>query len=208
MALSERKLKWIALFGVTVIRILGHTWRIRTHDYAPVGEVRRSRRVIFALWHGELLPLLWHHRNQDVCVVISEHKDGEIIARIAHRLGYDTVRGSTSRGGGRALIGLIRAISAGHDAAVTADGPRGPAHVFAPGTAIAAQRSGAFVVGVRAQASRAWRLRSWDRFMVPKPFARIDVRYAEPTLITSESPREAVEQAPMLQALLNQVGGE
>ena len=106
--------------------------------------------MIFTLWHGELLPLLWHHRAQDIAVVISEHRDGEIIARIAESLGYATVRGSTSRGGGRALIGLMRALEEGRDGAVTPDGPRGPAHVFAPGAAIAAQRTGAPLVPIRA----------------------------------------------------------
>jgi lysophospholipid acyltransferase (LPLAT)-like uncharacterized protein len=208
MALTERKLKWITRVGAVALRMLAFTWRIREHDAERVREVRRTQRVIFALWHGELLALLWHHRGEGVCVMISEHKDGEIVARVAHSLGYVTVRGSTTRGGGRALVSLIRVIAEGRDAAVTPDGPRGPAHVFAPGTAVAAQRSGALIVPVRAQASRAWHLRNWDQFMIPKPFARVDVRYGEPTAVTAESPREAAEQAPVLQALLNQVVGD
>ena len=80
-----------------------------THDDA-VARLRARRRqpVIFALWHGQLLPLLWHHRGEGVAVLISEHRDGEIIARIAEALGYRTVRGSTSRGAARALLGLSR----------------------------------------------------------------------------------------------------
>jgi lysophospholipid acyltransferase (LPLAT)-like uncharacterized protein len=161
--------------------------------------------VIFTLWHGELLPLLWYHRGQGVAVVISEHRDGEIIAQIAERLGYATVRGSTSRGGGRALIGLMRAIEAGRDGAVTPDGPRGPAHVFAPGAAIAAQRTGAPLAMIRASATRAWRLKSWDRFLVPKPFATVRVIYGPLTSVDATSPREAAEQAPRLQAVLDAV---
>ena len=139
--------------------------------------------------------------------MISEHRDGEIIAQIAERLGYTTVRGSSSRGGGRALIGLMRAIESGRDGAVTPDGPRGPAHVFAPGAAIASQRTGAALLPVRASASRAWRLKSWDRFLVPKPFARVRVVYGPLTPVDAASPREAAERADRLQAVLDAVPG-
>ncbi len=169
MPMSPRRIRWISRFGVIVLRLLASTWRIRLHNAEPMRQWRKEHRVIFALWHGEMLPLIWQHRNENACVVISEHSDGEIIARMVHSLGYTTVRGSTTRSGGRALVGLIRAISEGHDGAVTPDGPRGPAHVFAPGAAIAAQRSGAPIVAV----SRILRLRmrgdfrSWDQFLIP-----------------------------------------
>jgi lysophospholipid acyltransferase (LPLAT)-like uncharacterized protein len=203
---SERRLRWIVRVGTTLLRLLAMTWRMRPVDDEAMRVARASgQRVIFTLWHGELLPLLWQHRKQGVAVLISEHRDGEIIAQIAHRLGYTTVRGSTSRGGSRALIGLMRAIEGGRDAAVTPDGPRGPAHVFAPGAAIAAQRTGAALVPVRASASRAWRLKSWDRFLIPKPFATVRVAYGPPTTVDASSPREAAEQAPRLQALLDAV---
>jgi lysophospholipid acyltransferase (LPLAT)-like uncharacterized protein len=208
MAMTERKLTWLVRAGTLVLRLLGATWRVRVYDPYDVRGLRRTQRVIFSLWHGELLPLLFQHRSQNICIVISEHKDGEIVARVAHALGYVTVRGSTSRGGGRALIGLIRALGDNHDGAITPDGPRGPAHVFAPGAAIAAQRSGAPIVAVRAAASRAWRLKSWDRFMIPKPFARVDIRYSAPTPVTAETPREAAEAAPHLEELMSVTGEE
>ena len=204
--MSETRVRWIVRAGTLLIRLLGMTWRVRTLNDEAVGPMRASgRRVIFTLWHGELLPLLWAHRGQGIAVVISEHRDGEIIARIAERLGYTTVRGSTSRGGGRALIGLMRAIQAGHDGAVTPDGPRGPAHVFAPGAASAAQRTGASLLMVRAAASRAWRLKSWDRFLIPKPFATVRVIYGAIVPMDVGSPREAALEAPRLQALLDAV---
>ena len=202
--MSEARLRWTVRVGTFVIRLLAMTWRVRRVNHESVDSMRASgQRVIFALWHGELLPLLWDHRDQGIAVVISEHRDGEIIAQIAERLGYATVRGSSSRGGGRALIGLMRAIQSGHDGAVTPDGPRGPAHVFAPGAAIASQRTGAPLVMVRGTASRAWRLKSWDRFLVPKPFAKVLVSYGSIVAVTAGSPREAAEEAPRLQALLD-----
>ncbi len=200
-------MRWIVRGGVFVLRALAGTWRMPEYNVEALRAARRDHRVIFALWHGELLPLLWHHRGQHIAIVISEHKDGEIIARIAHALGYHTVRGSTTRGGGRALIGLIRAIGDGYDGAVTPDGPRGPRHVFAPGTAVAAQRSGALIVPIRAKPSRAWRLKSWDQFVIPKPFARVEVHYGVITPVVADSPRAAAEQAPALQAVLDAVPG-
>lgn len=202
--MSERRVRWIARLGAALVRALGSTWRVRVEGDDALRAARASgQRVIFTLWHGELLPLLWQHRGEGIAVVISEHRDGEIIARIAERFGYATVRGSTSRGASRALIGLMRAVRDGHDCAVTPDGPRGPAHVFAPGAAIAAQRTGVPLVPVRVTASHAWRLRSWDRFMIPKPLARVRVRYGPLTHVEAGTPREAAEQAPRLQAALD-----
>ena len=204
--MSDARIRWTVRVGTGLIRLLGMTWRMRPVNDADLVARRASgERVIFTLWHGELLPLLWHHRGEGIAVVISEHRDGEIIARIAERLGYTTVRGSTSRGGGRALIGLMRAIEAGHDGAVTPDGPRGPAHVFAPGAAIASQRTGAPLAMIRATATRAWRLKSWDRFLVPKPFATVRVIYGPLVSVDAGSPREAAERAPGLQAVLDAV---
>jgi lysophospholipid acyltransferase (LPLAT)-like uncharacterized protein len=205
---SDARVRWIVRAGTALIRLLGMTWRMRPVNDADLVARRASgQRVIFTLWHGELLPLLWHHRGEGIAVVISEHRDGEIIAQIAERLGYTTVRGSTSRGGGRALIGLMRAIEAGRDGAVTPDGPRGPAHVFAPGAAIASQRTGAPLAMLRATATRAWRLKSWDRFLVPKPCATVRVIYGPLVSVDAGSPREAAEQAPRLQAALDAVPG-
>jgi lysophospholipid acyltransferase (LPLAT)-like uncharacterized protein len=203
---SEQRVRWIVRAGTALIRLLAMTWRMRADNDSAVRAARASgQRVIFTLWHGELLPLLWYHRNQGIAVVISEHRDGEIIAQIAERLGYATVRGSSSRGGSRALIGLMRALESGLDGAVTPDGPRGPAHVFAPGAAIASQRTGVPLLPIRASAARAWRLKSWDRFLVPKPFATVRVTYGALTPVTAASAREAAEQAPQLQAVLDAV---
>jgi hypothetical protein len=203
---SERKVRWIVRAGGAVIRLLAVTWRVREHNGAVYRTaLAAGQRVIYTLWHGELLPLLWHHRGQGVVVVISEHRDGEIIARIAEGFGFATVRGSTSRGANRALIGLVRAVESGRSAAVTPDGPRGPAHVFAPGAAIAAQRTGVPIIPVRVDASRSWRLKSWDRFLIPKPFARIDVHYGALTPVQAETPREAAELAPQFEETMERL---
>src|SRR5262249_50523914 len=152
-----RRVVWIVRLGTLLVRLLGFTWRIRvSHDH----DVRRLRSakqpIVFMLWHGELLPLLYHHRGEGGVVVVSEHADGEIIARIAENLGFATVRGSTSRGAARVLLGAARVVTDGHDLAVTPDGPRGPAKSIAPGSAIVAQRTNAAMIAARATAQRAW----------------------------------------------------
>jgi lysophospholipid acyltransferase (LPLAT)-like uncharacterized protein len=193
---------WQVRLGVIAIRLLALTWRMRMIRSDIVSELRRARRpIIFTLWHGQMLPLLWTHRGQGVAVLISEHRDGEIIARAATALGFRTVRGSTYRGPDRALAGLVRELRAGHDVAVTPDGPRGPARHFAPGALIAAQRANAPIVSVGAAATRAWRLKSWDGFMIPKPFARVTVAY-DTASVEAPTAREAAAEAPRFQRLM------
>jgi lysophospholipid acyltransferase (LPLAT)-like uncharacterized protein len=205
-AADERRIAWAARIGAVLVRALGWTWRIRTSNDQYFRRDRAERRpVIFTLWHGQLLPLLYHHRGQGAVILISEHADGEIIARIAISLGYRTVRGSTSRGAARALIGLSRALTDGHDLAITPDGPRGPAGSFAPGAVIVAQRTGAPMVPVAVSANRGWRLRSWDRFLVPKPFARVHVAYGEPVSVTASDTRSAVEEVERARQAMERV---
>jgi lysophospholipid acyltransferase (LPLAT)-like uncharacterized protein len=194
---------WQVRLGVYALRLLAATWRMRTTGDERLRALRAARQpVVFTLWHGQMLPLLWQHRGEGVAVLISEHRDGEIIARAAAALGFRTVRGSTFRGADRALVGLVRELRAGRDVAVTPDGPRGPARQFAPGALVAAQRAAAPVVAVGAAASRAWRLRSWDGFMIPKPFARVTVAYAIAN-VQSTTAREAAAEAPRFQQLLD-----
>jgi lysophospholipid acyltransferase (LPLAT)-like uncharacterized protein len=193
------------LAGGRAIKALASTWRYRIIDGDYIDGLRREGTpALFALWHGEMLPLLWHHRDEDIAVVVSEHKDGEIIARILEWLGYSLIRGSTSRGAARALLGLVRTLRSGHDAAITPDGPRGPRHKFAPGAVIAANRAGTPILPIVAHVDRFWQLSSWDGFVIPKPFARITVAYGPPTLVTAETVREAAEEGPRIERIMEE----
>ena len=147
---------------------------------------------------------MWRHRNEGAAVLVSEHRDGELIARILESMGYATIRGSTSRGAGRALIGLVRTLRQGGDAAVTPDGPRGPRHKFAPGAVVAAHRSGAPIVPAVAHVDRFWQLKTWDAFIIPKPFARVTVCYGAPVYVTADNPRDAANEAPMLEQAMRE----
>lgn len=194
----------IVRLGVPLVRALGASWRIRLiNNEASVDALRRERRpIVFALWHGDMLPLLYHHRDEGVSVLISEHRDGELIARTAESLGFRTVRGSTSRGASRALVGLARELEAGHDVAITPDGPRGPARSFAPGALIAAQRANAPVIAVAVAVNSAWHLGSWDRFTIPKPFSRVRIAYSDPVRLEANTAREAADDTARFQALM------
>lgn len=199
----ERKLRRLVRLGVPLVRLLGLTWRIRSVNDAVVSDLRRQRLpIIFVLWHGDMLPLLYLHRREGVSVLISEHRDGELIARIAESLGFRTVRGSTSRGAARALAGMLRELEDGHDVAVTPDGPRGPARRFAPGALIAAQRARASVIAVGMSAKSAWRLKSWDRFIIPKPFARVNVVYSDAMRVEAPSARAAANETSRFESLM------
>ena len=201
----ERRIARIAGFGVWLVRALGWTWRVRvTHDTEVLRVISGEMPAIYSLWHGHLLPLLYHHRDQGVAILISEHSDGEIIARIATSLGYRTVRGSTSRGAARALLGLSRVLSDGGVLAVTPDGPRGPARSYAPGVAIVAQRSGAPVIAAAASAKWAWRLNTWDRFLIPLPFARVRVSYSDAVRVEASDAREAADDVDSLRAAMSE----
>lgn len=173
-----------ALLLGPVVSLLARSWRLTT-----VGEERwlalanAGRPHMFLLWHEALLPLLWKHRARNVTIVVSGARDGRYLAEYAGRLGYREARGSSTRGGVRALLGAVKAMRAGGAAAFTPDGPNGPRRELKGGALIAAQKAGAPVVVLHADADRSWRLRSWDRFLIPKPFARVKIAYGAPFLI-------------------------
>jgi lysophospholipid acyltransferase (LPLAT)-like uncharacterized protein len=191
-----RRIVWLARAGGLLIRALGWTWRIRVTDNDALLKLRAANQpFIYVLWHGQLLPLLYQHRNEGVAILISEHGDGEIVARIAESLGLRTVRGSTSRGAARSLLNLTRELREGRGIAITPDGPRGPAKSFAPGALIIAQRTGAPLVGAAASASSGWRLKSWDSFLIPRPFARVHIAYSDVAFVQSADARGAAAEA-------------
>ena len=150
----------------------------------------RGQPVIYVLWHGRLLPLTYLHRGQGIAALISRSADGEYIAQLVERWGYITVRGSSSRGGGAALRELVRQARAGRCLAITPDGPRGPRQQLKDGVLVAGQLTGLPLIPTTASANRAWWVEGWDRFLVPRAFARVRVAYGPPVRV----PRDAGEQ--------------
>ena len=195
---DARRARWLSLVGSWLIRMLGMTWRVRMIDARAVDAQRHDGHpVALLLWHGQLLPLLYVMRFQSIACLISTHRDGELIAQIARRLGCKLIRGSSSRGADRALLGLVRTLRDGFTVAVTPDGPRGPYRTFAPGALVAAHRASAPVVAFGVHASRAWYLESWDQFMIPKPFARLTIVFDTPMRVPGNDARDAADAVPL-----------
>ncbi|MBC7563973.1 MAG: lysophospholipid acyltransferase family protein [Gemmatimonadaceae bacterium] len=195
---DARRARWLSLVGSWIIRMLGVTWRVRMIDVRAVDALRHDGHpVALLLWHGQLLPLLYVMRFQSIACLISTHRDGELIAQVARRLGCKLIRGSSSRGADRALLGLVRTLRDGFTVAVTPDGPRGPNRSFAPGALVAAHRASAPVVAFGVHASRAWYLKSWDQFMIPKPFARLTIVFDTPMRVPGNDARDAADAVPM-----------
>jgi lysophospholipid acyltransferase (LPLAT)-like uncharacterized protein len=200
-----RKSRVALALGKVALRALAATWRVKVVNERALTDLRKGHQhFIFALWHGHLLPLLWHHRGEGVTILISEHRDGEVVARAAESLGYGLIRGSTTRGAERALISLVRALQAGKEIAITPDGPKGPARKFAPGALVAAQRSDSAILPTVIAASSAWRLKSWDSFLIPKPFARLTIAYGPATKVLAATARAAASEAPRFELLMEE----
>jgi hypothetical protein len=174
---------------------------MRTVRFSTEGETGYStewdagRPVIFLLWHGRLLPLSWFHRTWKLVTLISPSRDGEYIAHVVGRWGYTVVRGSSSRRGGAALRELVRFVRAGRSIAVTPDGPRGPREKLKPGVLLVAQLTGCALVPVAAAADRAWWFEGWDRFLVPRPFARVRIAYGRPVRVRRDATEAELTEA-------------
>lgn len=177
-----------------LIRLLGMTLRYRDVQApgAPLGYLVPGPTV-YAFWHRCLLVCAYRFRGMGIAILISQSFDGELIARTVERLGFRAVRGSSSRGGSTGLRGMERAFRDGCRCAFTADGPRGPAMVAKPGTGQMAELVGVPVGVFYALPDRAWELRSWDRFLIPKPFAR--VTFTWPSLVGAEGVQGALDEA-------------
>jgi lysophospholipid acyltransferase (LPLAT)-like uncharacterized protein len=205
------RLRWrdhvIVIVGVILIRLLGWTWRITRSGGEEVADrIERGAPILYAFWHGHMLPLLVGHAGERVAILVSSHRDGEIITRIARAFGYGAIRGSTSRDAAGALRSIVRTLRGGGSVGVTPDGPRGPARVFSPGPAIASFETGVPIILLAAAADRAWYLRTWDRFMIPKPFARVVITYHPSVAVPGNTAREAADCAPALGDMLNALG--
>lgn len=179
-----------------IICLLGVT--LRYEDIAEPGAepaYHTPPPLIYALWHRCLLVCAWRFRNGNLHILISRSFDGELIARTVERLGFVAVRGSSSRDGAVGLRNLQRAYQENQYIAITADGPRGPAQIAKPGVTALAQLVGAPVGAIYVHPHRAWVLRSWDRFLIPKPFSRVTVGWALPAAAEKQAVQAALDRA-------------
>jgi lysophospholipid acyltransferase (LPLAT)-like uncharacterized protein len=159
-----------------------------------VREARAAGAVLWAFWHNRLLGPLVSYRYQGTGVVISQSRDGELIARVVEGFGCVALRGSSSRGGSQALRGLLRHLRSGRDVAFTPDGPRGPRYTVRPGLAYLAAKTGLPVVPTGVAYSRKAVFASWDRFQLPLPFATVLLHLGSPLYVSADTPEETASQ--------------
>lgn len=175
--------------------LLGLSWRVTIidpHNVAPQKKLAGKR--IYCFWHANLLCTSFIFRNTGGTAMVSKSKDGQLAAAVAKLWKHDIIFGSSSRGGSAALRQSIRHVSTGRTIALTPDGPRGPRHVVKPGVAQIAIGSKSPVVALSVTASRFWQLSSWDKFIIPQPFARVTITVSKPMIPDGNDDKDAIEK--------------
>jgi hypothetical protein len=184
--LAPRLASWL-------IRGVRRTVRLRVDGRETIERFARDgQRYVHVFWHAHLLLMVYSYVGPRLVFMISQHRDGELIARTVERFGYVPARGSTTRGGTAALRLMLQELKAGSDIGFTPDGPRGPSRKVQSGCVAAARLGGVPLVPVALGADRAWKLNSWDRFVIPKPGSRALLAYGEPMWAEAEQPLEEV----------------
>lgn len=188
-----------------IARLIGMTLRVRYENFQRIREiVEQHHGGILVSWHGRTLIPANIFRNRGYWALISLSRDGEIQDHIFRRFGYQTIRGSTGRGGVRAALQLAKKISEGGVLAFTPDGPRGPTHKVQQGTVFLAHRSGRPIIPLGISARPRWLLRTWDRYMVPWPFARAAFVVGDPIFVPQDADDAAKERvAEQLEEAIN-----
>jgi lysophospholipid acyltransferase (LPLAT)-like uncharacterized protein len=183
----------IAALGVPVFAALGASLNWKVEGLEHLHFDGNGRRPIMAFWHGRVLTATYYFRRRGIVVMISENFDGEWIARIIEQFGFRTSRGSTSRGGRRALLQLKREMERGQPSGFAVDGPRGPARQAQPGAVWLAKLTGNPVVPFHMEASSYWSLGSWDRTQIPRPFSTVALSVGEPIEVPTDADESALE---------------
>jgi len=177
-----------------VVRLWHRTVRVRV-EYADPGvcPFETDKGNLYCFWHEALIPGASIFANANINVLVSESRDGEYIARVIEKLGFQTVRGSTSHGGVKALRELLRTV-ANCNLAITPDGPRGPRHEFQPGAVFLGSRTQTRLVPIGFAFSRAWRAKSWDRTIFPKAFSRAVAYFGPPITVPAKARQETLAE--------------
>jgi len=181
--LQKRLHFWAAgLLAGWFLRLLHRSWRVSVVD--PDGIARAvgsgQSKALVTFWHGNLLTMLAHYRGEKCVAPVSEHADGEFVAHAMERQGFCSVRGSTTHGSLKLVRRLLEKVREGWSPAITPDGPRGPRHSVQPGFVLIARRCNLPVYPIGVAVEHAWTLRSWDAFVIPKPWTRIVIHVGEP----------------------------
>lgn len=190
----QRMQLWVITgLGVLVIRLIGPTLRVSVSMEDGGPSSLKARPMILSFWHSCIFPAIYVWRDLQIRVMSSDSFDGEWTGRIIRKFGFVKIRGSSSRGAVRGLLGMRREIQAGATVAFTIDGPKGPRHVAKPGPVLLARATGAPMVAFHIALANAWTLNTWDRVAIPKPFSRALLRVSRQITVpadTNDSQRE------------------
>ena len=196
--MNSQRIKYflVGVFGSIIIRLLFSTMRIKEiPDGYSVNLERQGKYAIYAFWHAHMLLPAYVGKNRNVKVLISQHRDGEYIAQIVQRLGYGVARGSTTRGGAKALLRMIKQIKEESiSLAITPDGPKGPRFVAQSGAILLGQKTQYPIIPVMIYLGNYWELPSWDRFCIPKPFSKARIFYGNSILVPSKLEKLEMEE--------------
>ena len=192
--LRQRILLWlISNSAYWLIRLIGPTLRYRVLVEAGVPDPVFPHPGIFVFWHNAVIPATYFYRHRNIAVMTSRSFDGEYIARIIERFGFHAVRGSSTRGAVRALLGMHTEIERGNSVAFTIDGPRGPRYVAKPGPVLLARNVQVPIYAFYVAAEHAWLLNSWDQLRVPRPFSRVQVVLGSPIQVPENADSRAAQ---------------
>ena len=188
--------KLYPLIGNRFLHSLCGTLKIESINEDPMESLRtQGCPLVYAFWHGRHFLLVHYMGHRDISVVVSSSHDGSLIANILLKSGFGVVRGSSHRNPVRALVEAVRQMKQGKHIAFTVDGPKGPAHQVKPGAVYLAKRMNAYMVPVSVGFSRYWTLKSWDRYRIPKPFARAKIIFGKPYRLSEDISENAIQQA-------------
>lgn len=206
-SLWQRFLLWLITWaGVIVIRLIAPTMKLTVsyEDGAPPSL--DTKPLVLAFWHSCIFPAIYAWRNLQIRVMSSDSFDGEYTGRIIRKFGFVKVRGSSSKGAVRALLGMRREIEQGATVAFTIDGPRGPRYVAKPGPVVLARATGAPMVAFHIALANPWVLNTWDKSMIPKPFSRALLRISRKINVPEDSGEDERQRYHAeLQAALDRV---
>jgi lysophospholipid acyltransferase (LPLAT)-like uncharacterized protein len=178
----------IGWVGYLVINVIGSTIRWQSEGDSHLDEIYQSgHRAIFTVWHGRIFPATYYWRRRGIAVMTSMNRDGEAIAQCIKRFGYVAPRGSSSRGGFRALGEMVREIRQGRDCGFTVDGPRGPKYIAKQGPVLLAFKTGAAIFCFHISMKHKLQLKSWDEFQIPLPFTQAVVLKAPPIWVPADA---------------------
>jgi hypothetical protein len=178
-----------------LISIIGKTLKYETEGWENFEAIEKVGKIpIYSFWHNRIFAGTYFFRNRGIVVITSQSFDGEYIARFIQRFGYGAIRGSSTRGGVKALVEMIRLMRKGKPMAFTVDGPKGPRYVAKSGACLLAKKTGNPLMPFVVECEKFWSLKSWDKLQIPKPFSRVKIIIAPPIYVSKEATDEEIEK--------------